>query len=194
MIPAINLLPARRVEARRSRRLMWRWAMALSAVCGAILPVVGVMRMNAGVDPALGEEARESLRAQDEAQRRLDALQAEREALDHRAEVSAIIAARPDWTRLIRAIGGLLGEDIVLQQLSIEPTTLEGDAGEETTRTTLMLAGLARDAVGAQALVVRLEGLGVFESVGLLESTRRSTPAGDLVVFRLAGKIRGDAR
>lgn len=180
----INLLPAKRREALRVRRRARAWSRVLGASAALVGGVSGLLRDSA--DAGLMASVATERGAMEEVRARRGALSRERAEVERALAADRLLARSPDFGLLLRGIAGRLGEGVVLERLSVE-RVVEGGA----VRHDVALSCLAREQAEALALASRLEEMGVFRSVRLLDSARRRTGAGELVAFRVRGILRG---
>ncbi len=185
MTPLIDLMPPVRKRARLVRRRVrqWTWIVALAA--SVVLPVAGFLHKS--VDPGLMAQRGVVMANLKESRARLTDLEARYEGLAHRRRVSDLIAQRPEYTRLINAIAGVVGEQIALNSISIDRRSTPGGSPHAM----VTIDGLAHSQVDAQHLVVRLEDMEIYSSVSLARAQRRPTEVGDLVSFRIVAVLRG---
>jgi hypothetical protein len=105
-----------------------------------------------------------------------------------------VVHLEPDWSLLMGLIAEALGDDAVLDRFHLLPAEAapasRGGASPraaptDETRTNrsyvLLLGGVSRSQEGVSDFVIRLEDLGLFDRVKLLES-RRGAPSGDELV------------
>lgn len=81
--------------------------------------------------------------------------------------IERALSDRPDYSALLAAMGGLVGEGIMFERIVIEPTGAEPDAPAG-----LALTGLASDQKGVSQFVLALERTGLFERVELRSTNR----------------------
>ncbi len=181
----INLLPRDRLHAIVRRRRLAQWASAVSLCATVVLPAALALRE--GVDPGLIERARRAEQSLASLQQRRSELARELADLQHDLRAETTLASQARWEPLIERVLWLLDDDAALERLAIERT----QSPDGKVQYHLALHGLVMEQSDALDLTVRLEGLGVFESVILEENARRETVAGELVSFRIRAMLRG---
>ncbi len=185
MIPLIDLMPPVRKRARLVRRRVRQWVWTVALAASIVLPVAGFLHESA--DPGLMIQRNVAMTRLEESRANLRDIEARYEGLTHQRRISDLIAQRPEYTRLINAISGVVGDQIALNSISIDqPSTPGGSPHAMVT-----IDGLAHSQVDAQHLVVRLEDLEIYSSVSLARAQRHPTEVGDLVSFRIVAVLRG---
>lgn len=187
----MNLLPAELVARRcRARRIaMWAWVLCAGgavAVAGGAL--VRVTSSGLGLDTSVKITA---IRAQTEEERGATArLTAEAADLRRRAQVAAQVSRRPDWSILLGVLASERGGGVVLESVEVKPVPSGAVAPSGFA---ISVAGLAETMSDAQGYVLRLEGLGMFDEVRLVETVRTTARGREAVrfavVFRLTGGV-----
>ncbi len=184
MIPAINLMPPECQRARLARRRVRQWASVVGLAVSTVLPVAALLHTS--VDASLSRRQDQIIAREQASAAAVGSLEARLEELSHQQRVSDLLAARPQFTLLVNAVAGAVGDSIAVESMSVV-----GSQSDDTTERSLSIEGLAQSQLGAQQLAVRLEDLGVFTSVTLADTRRRSTPVGELVAFRVHAVLRG---
>ena len=192
MVASCNLIPSRRLEAQQRRGRIRAWA-ATVGVFACVLVAGCAWSLVAFVDHGVRErDALEDLR------RRVEQLELDRDTKRRQlSEATATLLAtrvvheEPDWSMLMGLIADVLADDAVLERFSLEPAEApkggSGDgaapkAGGVSGRSyVLLLTGASRSQQGVADFVIRLEELGLFDRVKLLES-RRGAPSGEELV------------
>lgn len=180
----INLLPPTRRAMLRARRRAAVWSRVVGATAALVGGVSGLLRD--GADPGLMASVAQERAAMEGVRARRGALSRERAEVERALAADRVLGRSPDWEPLVRGIVGRLGEGVVLERMSVERVV---DGG--VVRHDVAISCLAREQAEALALASRLEEMGVFRSVRLLDSARRRTVAGELVAFRVRGILRG---
>ena len=185
MTPLIDLMPPVRKRARIVRRCVHQWTWIVALAASVMLPIAGFLHES--VDPGLIIQRNVAMASLEESRASLSVLEARYEGLAHRRRVSDLIAQRPEYTRLINAIAGVVGDQVALNSIAIDrPVTPGGSPHAMVT-----IDGFAHSQVEAQQFVVRLEDLDIYRSVSLARALRRPTEVGDLVSFRIVAVLRG---
>lgn len=189
---AINLIPARRLAARRLRRraLLWGTSLGLYALAiGGTWPVITATR---GDDPLarIHSDIELARAARQRATAALDGVSRQLAKAAVTREFTSEVADRPDWTSLLNVLGGSLGSDTALRDVQLTP------ASEATSATTpvgrspgaapgtapalpgtpssykLTLRGISRSQAAVSGFVASLEKARLFDQVRLLRTGR----------------------
>lgn len=174
----INLLPPARIAARRTRRRLRRWSMAVSAYGSLVGAAVVLLRAAPDAAPIPTGPAQARLQA---AGGQLLSMATEAEALTARLRISAAYAARIDWSTLLDALSSLTADDTFVERLLLG--SLSGKAGDS--RLVLELDALAVDQAAQSRFILAVESLRIFERVQLVETRRRALPTHEAFAFRL---------
>lgn len=193
-----NLLPKRYLERRAAcfARRLW----VTLAVCCALLAttLVGWSMMEstpAETDGYVQQLAQ--IENRHAASRREASLLASQLAADQR-ESAAIdaVAGQPDWRALLLRIAGVLGDRAMLTACRFGPgdeVRLPREAGEgasDPSSAWLVLGGVAQAYQDVPALVLRLEEMGLFSRVVLIETTPQAFGGEERIGFRIACRAR----
>lgn len=189
VIHTLNLIPAARHLRRRRHARLRAWAAvaltaALAAGAAALAAGAARARLTAGhphasrqVDAAIDRVKRLI------AQRQADLASARADLL-----ASDLIAAQPDWGRLLVLVGTHLQSDAALSHVRLSPTP---PAKGAPPRASLDLDGVGDSHEAVSRLAIDLERSGVFATVRLVQ-TRRTVHAGaDAVAFRMECALTG---
>lgn len=192
---ACNLIPLRRIYARRRARRVRLW---LSVVPGFASLLMGVYTWlstvwstdTASVQKAIAEVDRTSGAIKTAMSRdRAEAGHSSILLFAHKA-----VGEQPDWGVLLYLLSDTLGRDTVLNNCILEPmaSTRPGAKvvdGARPTRFRLTLLGMGRDQDAVSRFVLALEGdpdqPRLFDQVRLLESRRIVLAGKDAVGFRI---------
>lgn len=195
---AVNLIPQRRLHARRMRMRVRLWA-GVTAAWAAALVIAHVWAGAAWEDdsPALVAAI---AKADAEIQELERSTAAGRVAL---AEAQATLRARkavgdqPDWGLLLATLAARLDQQAVLSACILEPAGAQvtgrgsaaaADAQRRMIRPShykLTLTGLTRKQDTASAIAIALERTKLFDHVTLLEARRSGFLGEEAVTFRL---------
>ncbi|MEX0886572.1 MAG: PilN domain-containing protein [Phycisphaeraceae bacterium] len=176
MIPAVNLIPAHRLEARRRRRRLRAWLVATCfwAIILASLWTAAWVGLT-GPDRAL---ARQLQNAQQQLAHTHAAISDLRPQLvDAEASLAAgrRIGDEPDWALLLALLSRWLDEKAVLTRARLAPLNDPPRPDEELDlrqRYQLELTGLAASQAEVSRVVLRLEQAPIFDSVKLVHTQR----------------------
>lgn len=198
----VNFIPSERRAARRRRAKILRWAV----VCGAYIILLaagtaGIYVLCPGQDTEVTEQlaaAEQEIRQGDAAMLSLRKTLAETTAA---LETTRAIRGQPDWSRLLTGLSQELGEELVLNRCQLVATREDDkpltDPWSEVLLAKPLLAlvtrqqyqlvlqgfGQTQEAVSRFALA--LEGIGLFERVRLINSSRQTFLGGQAVAFRV---------
>lgn len=193
MVP-VNLIPLARREARRRRgRVRW-WIAACTVYVALMLAGLAVAqrRAPAGADRIQADLAA-SVAAVQRAHREIAQLQSEVSRLEARTRADRMVIEQPDWSVLLAMLAATLGEEIVLNQVTLEPPeAARGGEGGPAYR--LVLSGLGRTQQAVSQFALDLERYGLLDSVVLEETRRERFLAEQAVGFRIHSTIRMDAQ
>lgn len=193
-----NLLPKRYLERRAARFARRLWVTL--AVCCALLATTLVAWSMMESTPAETDgfvRQLAQIESRHEASRREASLLASQLAADQR-ESAAIdaVAGQPDWRALLLRIAGVLGDRAMLTACRFGPgdeVRLPREAGEgasEPSSAWLVLGGVAQAYQDVPALVLRLEEMGLFSRVVLIETTPQAFGGEERIGFRIACRAR----
>lgn len=187
-----NLIPSRRIYARRRARRVRLWLSVVPGVASLLMGVYAWLNTawttdTAAVQTAINEvdRASEDLRAainRDRAQ----AAQSGILLAAHKA-----VGEQPDWGILLYILSAKLGDDTVLSNCVLEPMAPPGARaleGSRPTRFRLTLFGIARDQDAVSRLVLSLESEAastLFDQVRILESKRINLGGRDAIGYRI---------
>lgn len=193
-----NLLPETHRARNTTRRIRrgWAVAVALSAVAAGGAVVSGLLRTG----PAVGTDDAEQIAV---AERRASASRDEavflgRQLAANRQASSAVdaVVGQPDWQALLTLISAELGDQSVLTRCRFgtdrdsDIRQAVGLASEPEDSAWLVLGGVAQAYPEVSALVLRLESLGLFSRVTLVETWSEPFAGEARTGFRVACKIR----
>ncbi len=176
MIPAVNLIPAHRLEARHRRRRLHAWTIAILAWAGVLAALwLGAWIGLTGPDRALARQIDEAEQLMQNKQDDIAAL--EPELVDAEASLAAgrRVGDEPDWATLLALLAHWLDDKAVLTRARLSPlndTPHPDDDLEQRRRYRLELVGLAADQAEVSRLVLRLEQAPIFNTVKLVHTQR----------------------
>lgn len=184
-----NLIPARRIQARRRRRCIRWWG----AVCGAYAAVLaaagagGMLVRGAAADDVAGRIAALDARIQ----AKVASLTAVQQELSQRRvvlRVNEAVSDQPDWSILLALIAAKVGDGVALETCALTPqkppANADGKPGTSAPAVfKLSVRGFGRDQAAVSAFVLGLEESGLFDRVKLVETRRTPLLAGVAVAF-----------
>jgi hypothetical protein len=186
---AVNLVPAdrRRARARRVRIRRWLWAGGMYglALAGAFLWAQYRLGIRPdSVDARLTEVATEI----QSAEQLVEALRAKFALTQKELAATRAVTDHPDWSVLLGLVSGARAGEIVLDSCELTPTDTK--PGAAIHRYTLRLGGFGRHQVDIPNFVLRLEQMGLFERVTMLDSRARTDGDVEVFAFRIECSLR----
>jgi len=193
----MNLIPPqrRRAKARRARLRNW---ITINIGYALVLGLAGVTvcAQSFAIKPPTAELAAVN-RDIDLARNQLSAV---RTAIAHSQQIvtlSRSVSDQPDWSRLLGPLADSLGDDILLSRCELSaikddsPGKAHANLPPDTDRMSLHLVGLGRSQSAVAQFMLRLEAMGLFDRVNLLQTNREQFMDGDAVKFDLNCPLRG---
>ena len=206
MIVRMDFVPPRRRAMRRLRTRARAWGVVLALVVLALLASAVVLLTRGRDDGGAVEEelARVRVRLAHET-----GVRAELDGRIVRAEeelsLSRAIGSHPDWSVLLNLLARERGDDVVLNKVAIQRVDrpFDGSAGARggspgaTAKPTtagedafvVRVGGQARTQAAATEFTLRLEALGLFDAVRLLETKPASVPGREYSGFLVECEI-----
>ena len=186
MMRSRNLIPPSRLFQRQTRRVLRRWVLIVAIYAGALLAGYGVLqgRMNVGVHDGSGElQAASQVIAQgrkilDAQQRRLSAVLIEQAA-------NRSVGHQPDWSILLSALAGELGDEVVFRGCRVECALPAGTGTAVNQQAAVKLDGLGKTQQSVSKFILRLEESGLFDQVKLVRTTREAMGDATAIAFQL---------
>jgi len=196
----VNLIPAERLAAKRRRARIALWA----AACGAYIVLLAAGSLTACVFcPGRNSDLAEQLAAADKQvkQDNKAVLELRRTLAETTAAVETTQAIReqPDWSRLLAGLSQDLGQELVLNRFQLVAMREDGKALTEPWseallakpllalvtkhRYQLMIQGFGKTQESVSRFALALEGIGLFERVRLINSSRQTFLSGQAVAF-----------
>lgn len=196
----VNLIPAERRVAKRRKARISLWA----PVCGTYIVLLLVSSLAACVlCPRQDKDLAEQLAAADkQIKQDNDALVGLRKTLATTTaslETARAICDQPDWSRLLTGLSHELGQELILGRCQL--VTLREDGKPLTEpwnegllakplralvtkhRYQLVLQGYGQTQESVSRFALGLEGIGLFERVRLINSSRQTFLSGQAVAF-----------
>jgi hypothetical protein len=208
----VNLIPVRRLIARQRQRHVRRcivicssWAFVIAGVCALGQGVVpGPVNGENGTAP-LPLRLERAGKELEVAQQNAAAAREELANAQGTLRATRAIADQPDWSTLLALIGRATGDDVMLKTLELQPQGSKGSAATAapvapTTNAkaaaasstapkggafVLSASGLAQSQLAVTQFVLRLEKVGLFSKVTLLDTSREPFRDGEATSFRL---------
>lgn len=169
---SINLLSRGRRRRLSCRRNLARWALAGAAYGMIVALAWSCATLFAGGER---EQLREQLAQGDSDLRRsgdaVDGMRRELASLQRTLDMRRAALDRPDWSTLLRIISTTASPDVSLREVKLDslPALTPGVGGP---RLSLALSGSAPTQLAASQFTIRLQKLGLFDSVELIRSGR----------------------
>jgi len=191
----LNLIPARRLEGQRRRRLHRRW----SVVCaGYTVVVAAAAATTLAVDSRSGSGVQSRLNAAgadlDRASADVSRVRLELDQTNSVLRSSRAIAEQPDWSSLLALIAAKAGDSVTLKGCSVRPrqatsaapAAKPGKPAPPPDPTLLVnILGLASSQTAVSQFAIRLESTRLFGRVTLLDTSREPFAGTPLVSFRI---------
>jgi Tfp pilus assembly protein PilN len=198
-MPDTNLIPVEQLRRRRRRSRLRLWCFlgglyATAVILASTAAYIWCDRKDGTLARQLDATEQLLQKYGADAQDLSSQLQKARDAL----EVSHSLDRQPDWSKLFVLLGAELGEGIVLHRVEFE--ALGEDGAEVTDRPAkeplpekeyrIKLSGLGRTQYTVSQLLLRLENLGIFDSVRLASTRRQALLNRTAVGFSVECSIR----
>lgn len=201
MTMVVDFIPPRHRQLRRVRARGRRWAAACVLVGAGLVLAYAVLMVNGGTAAdGVGEElarvrAKLELETADRAACEARIVRAESELALVRA-----IGRHPDWSLLLRVLARERGERVVLERLQLKRTDKPAEKPADTAvpggpgpvpatpaseQYGVRLAGQALSQGDATQFTLRLENLGFFDSVRLVETRPVNVQGREYVAFQV---------
>jgi|GEM_PF-2597453 len=183
-VPTINLIPLPR-RIRRARRLATgRWLLACGFVALASLAPAGAMGMASGSrSDGVGDRVARAERAIAQLKAEEPVLKKQLAELQKTDTILRVIEDRPVWLPLLGALSSASG--------AARFERIEAEMSDGPDRTvSVQFSALVPTQTDGRDFVLRLESLGVFDSVMLRSSTRVGLAGADVVRCDITAKFR----
>jgi Tfp pilus assembly protein PilN len=178
----VDLTPARRRNHRRLKGVLRIWgasALGVAVAVGASCALASVA--------AAGHET--TARQLSDANRRVTTLQQQSHEILRQLTRAAVaqkqalaLSDQPDWSILLRLVAAQLDAQSSLRSLKLEKATA---AAGGAVRYELALSGAAPSAGAVSAFALRLQSLGLFDSVSLVRTMRSAIGDASVVAFEM---------
>lgn len=200
----VNLIPVRRLMARQQRRHVRRCALACAVWAAMALSVcaAGSTLFSAGGDD-IQSQIEKVDREIELARSMLNGTRAELATAKATLRAIDSIANQPDWSLLLALLGSATRDDVLLRSFEFAPLPPEkaiapskgaAPAGRDAqgTRYLLKASGLGQSQPAVTQFVLRLEDMGLFSRVTLLDTSREPFLDGQATGFRIECVLGGD--
>lgn len=187
----VNLIPARRRDAKRWRAHI-RWCAVGCSAYAVLATAVAGLAWNAwaGEDPAIRQETAHIDEEIHRNQQELTQASAKLSADQQMLSATRQIAGQPDWSLLLTLLAHKTDDQMVLRSCQFRPASdVAGEAKATDNHAAggllIIITGVARSPQGAQQYVLRLEKTGLFDRVTLVETRREPFLNGEAAGFRV---------
>lgn len=182
----VNLIPQRHRTARQRRIRTHRWLVGTVTYTLLLLVGWGATRlMTGGAHRAVAEQLTEADARIADADSALKTIQPRLAAALATLEAGNSVGDQPDWAILLEATANLLGDDVVLTRFYLEPIKTDPRQTKIARQYVLHIQGIGRAHETVSQYVLRLENLGLFDSVKLLSTQREPLFNGTAVGFEV---------
>jgi Tfp pilus assembly protein PilN len=206
----MNLIPPRRRRAKAHRRRLRTWVAMDGIITVGLLVAAAAIYFTQTSGPAPDSELDHVREQIDQSQRELLSVRIALAQSQQTAEAASFVSDQPDWSTLLAVLAKALGDDVYLDRCELLPispppsqpppnlvavktTAMPGKPPTVALpdRVTLHLGGLARSQDAAAQFVLRLERLGIFDHVNLLQTSGQQSAGSEAVQFELDCPLRG---
>lgn len=195
---SINLIPPQVLINYRRRRATMVWAVVSSVILVVCVVTVAAGHYHSKPTPSLDLTPQLALIQQQSTQAQAERMQVDRLliATNRHARAARVVSGQPNWRQLLELITACLGDQVVLTGFQLGPTSdssLAHRAGlstQESSGVWIVLSGAALVHHDIPELVLRLETLGLFEQVALVETQAMSFESQERIGFRIRCRVR----
>lgn len=189
-IPAINLIPMRRREARRLRGHARRCALLSGALMVAVLgAALGFRAIWGGQDQAIDHQLANSTSEVERAGAEFHELDQKLAQIRAQRDSITTLRAQPDWSLLLALVGRQTGTDVALRSCSVRPQQATATTAKTSSNLPpgleLCLSGIGKSDIAVSQFVLRLEQTKLFSKVKLIDSTRQPFQSQQVFSFRI---------
>lgn len=199
----VNLIPSERLASKRCRARLRLW----TVICGAYLialttALISAHAISGGHSDAVAQELKSAEQTVEQHNATIRQLREElAEAGTALITSRAIIDSQLDWSKLLILLGDQLGQEVVLNNCQLAALNKDNNDGTESfspsaadmglaeRRYRLKMSGLGRTQSSVSQFVLRLERIGLFDSVTLVNSYRQPFLNGQAVAFSVECSI-----
>jgi len=209
-MPAINLIPAPRLDARRRRSRRNRCVLGCMAYAvAAMAAAVAAHGVWGDADAHVTDRLAEAAADVDQTGKAIAAVRADLDAAHATLRASRSIAEQPDWSAVMALLAAKAGPDVALRACNVRPrdpdpqrtgglTPDPKEAKKPGARPAnarpepppepvmaLTVAGLGKTQYAVSQFALRLEATGLFARVSLIETNREAFERGEAIAFRV---------
>ncbi len=185
--PMVNLIPQEHAHQRQCRRWMSWWGVAIVSTATVIgIPGVYIGGSAALIDPGISDQIAEANMEYARHQQAIPVLRAQLAELAAEQEVLELVENRIEWRTVFAVLIETAQSDVRFHRISASGGGIEGDSPIR-----IYIEGLAPTQTIARGYVVDLEGVNIFDSVELIETTREQMNDVELIRFRVEITVLG---
>ena len=201
----INLLPQPRLQAIARGFRLRRWLAASACYAALLIAGYAMCMASAGSDvDATNAQLDKVNRQIDDLNRALATLRPQLSETQTKLAVARTVGDQPDWSKLLAIISSTLDDQIVLSNARLDSTVGTGGsqrqaaaqptsrpAGEADGKLMVNLQGFAKSQAAVTQFVLRLERLGLFDRVEMMNSSRQQFgTSSEATAFRIDCELR----
>lgn len=192
MSVTLNLIPTTRLTARRRRTVLRRWLFGGGALAAVLIAMTVVAQLRWGGEPAdLASTLDDAARRTSDTRSQLARMREELSAIERRLDANRAVTHQPNYAVLMALMARSLDDQLVLRSCAFEPMPVDSDGPAPVRRTSdaddhaqrpagfpITASGLAVNQRAVSAYLLRLEQMGLFHRVRLINTRREPTPFG----------------
>ena len=196
-----NLIPAHRIITKKRRKRLRRWVGGCVTYCLVLIGAYGLCHAALGGDDMeTTGSLQESSRQISQAKRTIASLTGQLTEVRTELAANRAVGNQPDWSILLAAIAGSLGDDIFLQACQLRPKDSKRTdranrdkpsqgapellaAGQR--RYVLTVDGYGRSHAAMSRFMLRLESNPLFDEVKLVQNVRQPLLATHAIAFQI---------
>jgi hypothetical protein len=176
-----NLMPAVRLARLAQARSVRRWVKIVSVYSTLVIAACGAIGFTAATDAP--QDAKAVHAYLERAKKKSAAIGADVAAEQTRMASVMEVSEQPDWSILLSVLSRTLGDDIVLT--AVDTSGPDGAGGASTMPDVFTITGVGRSQPAIAQFVLRLERLGLFSRVDLVQTSPQSVFGTDGIGFKL---------
>ena len=196
----VNLIPARRREAKARKARLRKWTLTLAAYLVVLLAGYFLLdRYAMGNTQALRSQSKRAVTELGRARQMIGALNRELDQAGKKLQTAQQIGGQPDWGALLAILSQNKNDNVVLNYCRMDQAGAgenvskapEAKSGSGDAPLVLELGGFAKAQSDVSGYVLRLETLGLFGKVKLVKTNRELYLGQEAVSFRLECTLQG---
>ena len=184
----INLIPAHRIERRRTRVRLRRWCVGCTVYCAAVWAACFVYT---AVNDRTGEDLSGEIAATRariaEASGGIASVGSQLTEARRKLDASRAVTMQPDWSVLLALVANSREKQVVLSHCQVQGD----DAGSPGRTYEVRIQGLGETQPAVSRFVLRLEQLALFDRVQVIKIHRVPVRDFEAVAFELACALGG---